>query len=432
MATNQTVINCTTASIDELRDALRNHTPISGVTMLGTHYGAHNDEIFGFYILQTTPEGKHAFPGIENASIATVSVTQLRTGEWIGRHGFYKALQNGILLVGVGGGIFDEHSDRAQKKSCAQLIFDYLEILKQKNGRKLYAKLLHYVNFEDNNGDNIIKSLNRANAEHVLTTNEAQVAKLLQMGCFAQNLKKGFEAAGSDLGEQKKIYDFAYQFYHHEIEQTKLFLTAEREYTKNNGQVHSLTLPGHETSAVLLHVKSDNTQMNKVVHSKWHANDKEKLAVLFLQKTNGQFVLMPSNGVTSEQMREVVKVLRQKVAQLTKIKIEFKDLGREEIIDQVPEIHFAEATGTISNGSKVDPEVPGLIKTGMLREIDVIHAIKIGLGHREFHEDYEKGCREGVCVKGRCPFYNFGLERCFAIRKCSTQIENALQKVRVA
>ncbi len=424
MDQNQKSVNCLTASIEEIKKAYYDRTPISGITTVGTHYGPHNDELCAGYLLSHTPQGRHLFPEIEHASFGCISTTTLRKEDMLGKQGFFKALQKGLLLLGLGNGPLDEHGSRTKASSCTELVVTLLDLQRDKNDRKMYGKLIDYVNFEDSNGDNVMQCLNRlrGDGDRKLYREEVEMLQKLQIGAFAQNLKKGFEAAGSDPELQKKEFEMAFKFYDNEIAQSKLFLDAEHAYETAPKHEIDLVTPQKNIPFVILEIKSGIPVMNKVVQSKWRDNRTKKLGVLFLHKPNGQFVLMPNQQyIKAEEMRPVVKILRQMVMRAAgKQPIQFKELGKGEMLDLVPEIYFDEATGVISNGSKVDPDVEGLIGTFLSVE-DVTDAILIAFDTDYFEPRFEKQCRKNDCVKGRCPLYNYGLPRCHEARSKGAQ-----------
>ncbi len=198
------------------------------------------------------------------------------------------------------------------------------------------------------------------------------------------------------------------------MNQTKLFVEAETAYEKAKKDFVDLTIDGKKM--VMLNILSDHPIIHKVCHQKWPSNKKEGLAVLFIRRSNGQFALMPNRSLGWEKMLEVVKILRQKVNFARGSEpIKFRDLDAEEVLGTVPELHFAKATGIISNGSKADTDVPSLIGKELSVE-DIIDAVIIGLEETVFPKRFKEGCLKGVCVKGACPFYNFSLMRCHNIR----------------
>jgi hypothetical protein len=439
-------ISCGDASIEDLKAIFYRDCPlyemqtvIAGIHTIATHYEPHNDEIASSYLLQKTPQGEFLFPGIKNASVGPISATKLREHGFYGEEGFFKALQKGILLIGIGHGPLDEHGDLDKKISCTQLIVELLDLYANKEDRVIYGNLIKYINFEDRNGDDTVSFLNKtrdSSGGQRLTKEEAEGLIYLKSGNLAQNLKKGFEVAiGNDV-LQTEIFKMAYMFYDNEIQQAKIFQKASKEYAESVKAKVDLKIPGAKGDFVLLHMKSDNILMGKVVRSKWREGGSKTLGVLFIEKSNGQFALLPNRvHITATNMREVVKVLRQTIAlnrEEAAESIDFCDLGKNQVIESVPEIHFDENTGIISNGSKTDPDVPGLLGKSISPQ-EVIRAIRIGLDTEYFPSDFAKNCIKGICAKSRCPIYQFSQNRCHEIRKnqkgtLGIVIEKALNK----
>lgn len=412
-------LNCKTATIADLKKAFYMHLPISGIEQRVSHYGPHNDELLPMFLFSETHEGKKLFPGIEDTGIGYITPTKLLKSNLLGEDGFFKAMQLGYLLFGIGGGPFDEHSNREDRESCVNLVVNHLDLFKNHYNRKVYGSLVMFVNFEDQNGDNLIQILNKANPEHRLTTPETNALRLLNTGESAQNLKKGFESA-ENTEEYSQVAMGEFQFFKNHVNQAKLFVDGEKAYENAPKNFIPLKIDGKEM--ILLDIYCDHPLINKICHQKWPANKPEGLAVLMIRRSNGQFALMPNRNLGAEKMVEVVKILRQKVNFYRGSEpIKFRDLGAEEILPIIPEIHFATATGTICNGSKVDADVPGLIGEELSVQ-DVIDAVVIGLEQDLFPSRFSSKCQKGECMKGACPFYNFSLFRCHDIRSGVTNM----------
>ncbi len=436
-------LNCKNATIYQLKQAWYNNQPISGVTTLLDHYDPHPDELGSNYLVQHTVEGRVLFPGIEDATLAMISGTDLRTNGYLGNDGFFKALQRGCLLFGTGGGLFDEHRDREKRISCITLVVRKLNLFADKYNRKIYGPLVTYIETEDNNSDDMLKLFNegikercKANGtnphDYRLPKEKTEAMLALKMGSFARNLKEDFEAAGDDMDEKLDLMRDAYKFFLRRINSVKQFIDLEESYNKSQVTILplSITIPSEPASFILLETQNDKPKAAKAIQKRWSSNPKQKIGVLFLHKSNGQFVLMPNSYLNKSIMKEVVGVLRQMVAhKRNQGEIKFKDLKLPEIIDEVPEIHFAEVTGIISNGSKTDPNVPGLIGT-YLSVQDVMDAVEIGLELNYFPQRFKNGCNAGMCEKGRCPFYGFGLQRCFDIRNTNNPMTQGLKEFR--
>lgn len=95
------------------------------ISKLVTHVNPHADEVFAFWELRTF--GKKHFPGVESAPIEFWSNGDVNLQIPEDEH-----LKQGTLLVGIGGGKFDEHptinTGRKERECAATLVAKYLEI----------------------------------------------------------------------------------------------------------------------------------------------------------------------------------------------------------------------------------------------------------------------------------------------------------------
>lgn len=453
MSNNQTNGVAKKPTIEELKDAFYNKKPIK-IKSFGSHFCTHIEEIGCVSVIQNTEEGAKLFPGSKEATLGFVSAYELRKCGWYGEEGFFKALQNECLLIGVGGGMFDEHKDRERYRSCFKMVIDHLDLYKTKNAREIYGAIEQYITYEDNSGDNLLQNSNRIRAKYQLSKPELEIVKkyeitpddseilrnrrlsseestmlkILSLGSIAKHIKNGFELAGEDLEECGQVLQDGLRFFKIAIEQARKFVSGKEKYVQL--KKHILPIYENVKPVMMVHIKSDCREMTAVVRSQWTEKMPEKLGVLFLEKSNGQFLLRPGTDVLPHQMREVRKILTQMVAwNKYQMIIPFRDLGADEVLDAVPELHFAPATGTISNGAIVDPKVPGLLGKFLSVE-EVIDAIMIGLNTKIFPNEFQKGCKSGICQKKACWFYNFGLKRCHEIRNPHTEtpMRNALSE----
>jgi hypothetical protein len=102
----------------------------------------HLDPIAAIFLLKQY--GKEVFPGVEKAEIIFWEKSQDPTAE---EH--LKFQQDGVLIVDVGGSIFDHHSTTGEsKETSSSLVADYLKI---ENKPELNA-LLNYVREDDLEG----------------------------------------------------------------------------------------------------------------------------------------------------------------------------------------------------------------------------------------------------------------------------------------
>lgn len=369
--------NCRTATIDELYDDFRTGRPISGIEFICPHPSPHMDEIADTFVLQETPEGRAAFPGIEKAKIIFVTETQLRNDGYLGHRGFMLGVQNGYLFLGTGYGPFDEHDNRKEKISSFELVKRYLDLYATVEGRKIYGPLAEFINFEDNNGDNLIGNVNEVNPlrKEILDQRnnrfgdnlrkEADVLRKLNIGMVTQNLKKGFDANVDNLEGQEQVFRMGMQFLRNEVAHQRQFVAAEKEYAllKEKGEITRFELNGGFYGLV---IQSSNIKIGQVARQKASSGNKNQngmLGAIIIVRPTGQFVILPDKK-TAHRMNGVYNGLFKKV--LAK---------RPNDRNAVPELYIDQNMKIIMNGSKTDPDVPGLI--GKALEIkDLVDAVK--------------------------------------------------------
>jgi hypothetical protein len=423
----QKTIDCARASLGGLQDAFKNKYPITGIKMILTHPSPHLDEVAAIYMLQHTIEGNEKFPGVENVGVSFVSGTHLRENNFLGFKGFLKALQAGYLLIGLGDGPFDEHGNRDKKVSCLELIKRHLDLFKKQENRSIYGPLIHFVNHEDNNGDNIMRTLNKVNPETRLSKEAAEVCNTLNLGQIAQNLKKGFETAQT-LEEQQQIFCMGMQFIKNEISQRKMFIVASNHHHQSIQLEFEL---GEKNFGLV--IKNDNPLAAKVAFQKSKQIGEKTIGILIVEKTNGQFCIIPQDNFR-ESMREIIKILRQKVFFSKKQKsLSFDDLESMGWIWSVPELYIDENMFIIMNGSKTDPDVPGLIGKHLTIN-DVVGAIKIVID-KQFDGRHAEKCKIGSCVKvtdkKHCSLFCYNLNHCIEVRDKTAQELKRVGEVRL-
>jgi len=81
------------------------------VVKLGVHSSPHLDELVAVHLLRNYGEEK--IPGVSTAVLTTYGKTELQ------QLSPETAAMQGILLVGIGGGMFDEHGRRGSRQDCA-------------------------------------------------------------------------------------------------------------------------------------------------------------------------------------------------------------------------------------------------------------------------------------------------------------------------
>lgn len=377
-------VNCLTASFSELKHALCNNVPIEGIKMIVTHPCPHIDEIASVLVLKETEEGATMFPGIKNAPIGFLTATQLRTSGFYGFDGSIRALQQGYLLIGVGEGFFDEHGKRERSKSCFDLVTYFLQMfgkkenrtLRQKHNMTLYNELRVYVNFEDANSDNIVAALKKASPDHLPTKEQLDAVQSLQPGSIACNLKKGFELAGNDLVLQQEVFEDGIRFLRRHINWNRRHLEYLYEVDTLTKDYFYFKNSNHQCAVLVTH---DGMGFASAFKKKVRVHKNHKVVAHIVAKSNGQFAILTS--LSKEIMHEVCVNLRKKLFyKKTGEKLFHKNAQGFGVCSQVPELFICELTGTIINGSKIDPDAQGVFGL-FLDKTDIFHALQDAIIH---------------------------------------------------
>lgn len=126
------------------------------------HVDPHLDEILAYFFARNF--GKEVFKGIENAPISFWG-----ENSWDGKTS-QELERDGVLLLGIGGGRFDEHKERGRiaDATTAGLMAEFLGIA----DRTEFQRLLNFVNVADSKGHSqpydlhqLVKLMNNANPE---------------------------------------------------------------------------------------------------------------------------------------------------------------------------------------------------------------------------------------------------------------------------
>ncbi len=406
-------IDCKKATVDELRKAIKNREPISGIEILITHKKCHADEMAGMHLLQGDL-GEKYFPNIKNAGIAFHTEIELQKFDLHGKNGWYRALQGGAMIIGTAGGFFDEHFVRKENPSSAHIIADYLGIFENKKLRQIYAPLLNYIDFEDTNGEKVDKILK------TLPENTHADTHALRNNMLATMIKNAWKSIETDEDIQK-LFCVVSTFFDYGIKAQKLFVEAKTEALKADVQIISLPALAKSNSGkqkVLVVLKNDNREVASHIINSFRGREQQEIAVFLKINSNSQFFIKPMHGVSLE---ETIKIIRNTVAKKRGLRLDWQTLAQGEKIKEIPEIFFHTESGIILNGGETQPDTPGLIgaKNGLTLD-EVINAIKIGLDPFYFEAKYKKECMNGICSAKNnqyCRLKEYGLQRCHNARK---------------
>lgn len=440
-------VNCRTATFEQLAWAWNNDIPIEGITIVASHPFWHSDEIFGYFLTKETAQGRKRFIGIENSIPAVVTQTKLLKMKWTGFSGFIRAMmEQGVLLIGVGRGPLDEHTDRSEKISCLETIVKLLKLEADKRTRVAIYAIREFIAYEDNHGDNLMKAVVNAfkasdkrlgvSAEvgfKKLPKEVSDVLLMLQAGMFTGTIKKGWETINpANESEFLNVFNTAYNLIAFNYNQAILFQDAGDEYAKQKEQIKERAVPLNSKGDYrLLIVESDNPLMAKAVWNRNPSDAPVKAGMLLIVKKTGvidpdypemvgrQFAIMPSIEY-KDAMQDIYKILQQKVhsAQFDGKLLSFQQLGHYGSHSDVPQLYLDQNQKIIMNGSRTDFDVPGLVDIELSIDM-IIEAIQT-VCLKRFEKRHMHTCKQGTCVKTanniHCSQFCFNLTHCKAVQ----------------
>lgn len=348
-----------------------------------THERPHLDEIVAIWLLRNF--GENAFPGVSEDLISGPSAICYLTGGGQLPDGKTSAQyeEEGILLIGTGGGRFDEHpagGDGRKKEHCAAtLVAEALGLSDEPS----FEKILQMTVNNDLKGSTdpfgigyIVKVMLEQDPEHP-----------------ARAIQWVFDALDAKYEEQRRL--------HHET---------SVEF-HNVADVHRIPGPfGREITVAI--IPSDNPQMSRFARSK-HGGE----AAIVIQKRSSGNVAIMNNQKFGIKMTELVRMIRIAEQRCKKItaQLDWRALEGEGRVEGAEEWWFQEKTGAILNGSQTASDVPPTQLT--LKEI--MEMVVIAMNPRRFESQRSVRCNAGFCdssPRNSCPWYGYGLYRCRAIR----------------
>lgn len=437
------------------------------VNTVVTHTRPHQDEICAILLLMT--QGEKKFPGISKAKIEIAGAG----GENYQGISADEFLQQGVLMLGVGGGMFDEHPGveaEGKKGECTStLVAKYLGI----EGDPALKKILDFVHLSDSKAVGqtfdlpiIIKALHNANpqkTEKIIRwamialhakylfekkgldgtadpTFDATFAKIVEkirqssekdgkalkpILAFLEKAKPGALHPGFDLigltrvihqvYSPEKAFNWAIMGLEAKYQQQKAFLWAQENFDKI-AKIHEVLGPGGEMLKLVIG-QTDNTELGKVARTKG-------AGIVIQKNSKGQVGIYTNKGLRGKNGRpltltiyDVCQMIRLEEQYLNGIikTYDWKDLAREGKVAGAEAWYFHDEGQMLMNGSLSNPDVvPTRIPLETIQEI-----VQIGINPNAFEPSRQATCRQGECtstVHDQCPWYERGLHRCRKLR----------------
>lgn len=274
-----------------------------------THINPHFDELVGIYLL--TKFGQKHFPGIERSERVYIDAGS----EQFNGLTADQALEQGCLLLGVGGGMFDEHpteeTERVHDECAATLVAKYLGL----DNDPCMERTIKYVRGRDLYGGDAAGLFGLASC---LDTATRQGIKSKVVENMATML------LGARYNEEREFH-----------------VVAGREY--KNVSIASPQIP-NRPGLVIAWTDSDA----KRLHS--YAFHKDNVGVFVIRRSNGQIQIFP-NQKHRLDMDGVVAEVRLAEAEATGETINPNDLSKEGKVKGAKAWHYQAETGIVMNGS---------------------------------------------------------------------------------
>lgn len=348
--------------------------PINRITRIVTHTAPHLDEIFAIWLLRQY--GEEQFPGISTAPVEYWDAEMAETSA-------DDHLADGTLLVGVGGGRFDEHPREGSKRKAGHCASSLVAAALGVGEDEALQRMLDYIINDDLHGSNnhhdlasIVVTLNREHPDDPQLVNDWATTAIQAL-----------------LAHQLRFF--------------------EEVRTEYEEKAHVVCARWHRNKLRIVSIESDNLQIVSYARSK-HGG---RAAIVIVRKSNGQTAIM-SNPLMDLKLNDLARIVRvaeqrAKGGQLTTRR--WKDLEAEGTIAGAEEWYYQLGGEMLLNGSPTHPEVPPTHLT--LQELTEL--AKIAFSSRVFEPERQETCRAGTCSNSAtypCPWYDFGLARCKTIR----------------
>jgi DNA gyrase/topoisomerase IV subunit A len=343
-----------------------------------THEKPHMDEITAVWLLRTFGESK--FPGVAKAKISFWS----SGGKTPDGRTAAEYEQEGTLLIGVGGGRFDEHptanSDRKENECATTLIAKTLGV----DDDPALEKILNFVAHNDLKGS----------------------AQPFDLPSLVKLLHQQHPTSS------KKVMDWALDAIEAKYQEQEQFWTSTKEQFEKIAQSEEVTGP-NDQKLVMVSIESDDELMNKFARSPQGG----QAAVIIQKRSSGNVQIFTNKryGLTLYDVAQMIRIAEQRAKGGTVQTTDQKALSSEGVVKGCEEWFFHHALQMLMNGSSTATDVqPTRLTLEQIRQI-----VRIGINPKSFEPKRATECESGTCTSAqsnRCPWECYGLQRCRKVR----------------
>jgi len=353
------------------------------ISKIITHVKPHLDELVAIWLLKRF--GENTFPGVHSATIEYDVSDQKRNA--------FSELTNGVLMIGCGGGEFDEHpygTDGMRKKhECAATLV--AKALGLRQDPRLQG-LFNYVYNNDVKG--VYHRFDLADLTHQL-----------QSSCDPHTV----------------IY-LIFKMLDAHLESQKIFMEAGEEFRQKAKIIKTL---GNGKALTIVSVCSDNPKISAFARSL----EGGKAALVIVKNSEGNIAIVSnkyhlSNSYYIADLARVIR-LHEQTAKISKgilkrrVTSSWQTLEKEGEVLGAEEWYFHPQSQSLLNGNERYSKRPTNLT---LEQIENLALICLSTGI--FEPNRKNDCEQGCCTSAPnnpCPWYGFGLGRCKHIRFLQSQ-----------
>lgn len=386
------------------------------ISYILTHWYPHVDEVMAIWLLQIFGEPKFVFEK-NNEGKPIVKIKFLRTGVLPHGQTAESLLEKGILCIGVGGGIFDEHAtadaDRKKGYSATTLVVEYLGLENTPYWPRI-KEIVDRVFQNDTAGavfgqDDICVELKK-----MLRVDQSLAIRfgLDAFKVLFKNPGHSFSAATLLKTLGREDYD---QLYQRALEKNATDWQATKVEWKKAGQTVEFT--GPRGGFRVGYIVSDNPEIGGAIrHPKIGKSD---LAVIKNSRGQIQVLAKPASQI---YLYEVVKLIRAEEAYLANENFAITNYQSEKMSGAGGCWYFFVSPSNkffqlILNGSETTPDVLAT-KISLER---IVELIRIALDKEHFPH---QTCRNGQCLREKCAWFPAKLQKCFKARTGELKAKN--------
>jgi hypothetical protein len=348
--------------------------PQGPVTKFATHQNPHLDEIVGIWLLARF--GEFMFPGAETAPVEFWDgIPEGKTGASLEREGY--------VLVGIGGGRFDEHpfqgTDRKEGECAATLVAKTL-------GLDEDPTLLPLLKFTAE------RDLNFSGGAFDL---HGVIKTMYKVGRPNEDVWKwAFDAI-------EAVYDQNLAF----------FETAGTDF--RNATVSRIR--NSKGSVTLAVGRSDSLDFAKFARSPHGCR-----AGIVIQQNSSGNVTVQTDQRLNMKLIDTAQILRIEEYKASDgrpprdWKTFWVAMGSDGTVPEVPEWYFFPEAKMLLNGSATTSAPPTKLPLERVSEL-----VQIGINHKSFEPAHAQECQAGKCTSSLgnpCPWFAWGLHRCRLVR----------------